>query len=74
MRGRWWGLAVTAVVVFLLAYIGLNYLDRGDEPTISYTEFSRQVQADNVSKIYSKGDAIQGEQGHAQRVPGGIGG
>ncbi|GGW19832.1 ATP-dependent zinc metalloprotease FtsH [Streptomyces capoamus] len=59
--GRWWALFATAVVVFVLAYLGLHYLGRGNEPTISYTEFSRQVGAGNVARIYSKGDAIQGE-------------
>ncbi|WP_333775118.1 ATP-dependent zinc metalloprotease FtsH [Streptomyces sp. IBSBF 3136] len=59
--GRWWGLFVTAVIVFLLAYVGLNYLGQGNEPTISYTEFSREVGDGNVAKIYSKGDAIQGQ-------------
>ncbi len=73
IRGRWWGLLVTAVVVFLLAYVGLTYLDRGDEPTISYTEFSRQVEAGNVSKIYSKGDAIEGELRSARDNPDGDG-
>ncbi|MGF0169890.1 ATP-dependent zinc metalloprotease FtsH [Streptomyces sp. Marseille-Q5077] len=73
MRGRWWGLLLTAVIVFLLAYVGLTYLDRGNEPTISYTEFSRQVDAGNVSKIYSKGDAIQGELKSARDNPDGDG-
>ncbi|MFJ7074488.1 ATP-dependent zinc metalloprotease FtsH [Streptomyces sp. NPDC098781] len=73
MRGRWWSLLVTAVVVFLLAYIGLTYLDEGDEPTISYTEFSRQVDDGNVDKIYSKGDAIQGELKSARDNPEGDG-
>ncbi|MGW5373263.1 ATP-dependent zinc metalloprotease FtsH [Streptomyces sp. NPDC004009] len=59
--GKWWGLLVTAVIVFLLAYVGLNYLGQGNEPTISYTEFSREVGAGNVATIYSKGDAIQGQ-------------
>lgn len=59
--GKWWGLLATAVIVFVLAYLGLHYLGQGNEPTISYTEFSRQVAAGNVAKIYSKGDAIQGE-------------
>ncbi|MEU1401196.1 ATP-dependent zinc metalloprotease FtsH [Streptomyces sp. NPDC005728] len=59
--GKWWGLLVTAVIVFLLAYVGLNYLGQGNEPTISYTEFSREVGDGNVAKIYSKGDAIQGQ-------------
>ncbi|OOQ48735.1 cell division protein FtsH [Streptomyces antibioticus] len=73
MRGRWWGLAVTAVIVFLAVYIGLNYLDSGDEPTISYTEFSRQVDEGNVEKIYSKGDAIQGQLKEAREDPDGDG-
>ncbi|MFI7503059.1 ATP-dependent zinc metalloprotease FtsH [Streptomyces sp. NPDC049687] len=72
IRGRWWGLAVTAVVVFLLVYIGLNYLG-GNEPTISYTEFSRQVDQGNVDKIYSKGDAIQGQLKKARDNPDGGG-
>ncbi|MFF4549281.1 ATP-dependent zinc metalloprotease FtsH [Streptomyces sp. NPDC001435] len=73
IRGKWWGLAVTAVIVFLLAYIGLNYLGQGNEPTISYTEFSRQVGDGNVAKIYSKGDAIQGELKTPQAKPSGGG-
>ncbi|MEU3617526.1 ATP-dependent zinc metalloprotease FtsH [Streptomyces sp. NPDC006872] len=72
-RGRWWGLAVTAVIVFLLVYVGLNYLGQGDEPTISYTEFSRQVDEGNVEKIYSKGDAIQGQLKQARDDPDGDG-
>ncbi|MGW7205246.1 ATP-dependent zinc metalloprotease FtsH [Streptomyces sp. NPDC054837] len=72
-RGRWWGLAVTAVIVFLLVYVGLNYLGGGDEPTISYTEFSRQVDAGNVDKIYSKGDAIQGQLKQSRDDPEGGG-
>ncbi|MFG2728755.1 ATP-dependent zinc metalloprotease FtsH [Streptomyces canus] len=72
-RGRWWGLAITAVIVFLLVYVGLNYLGGGDEPTISYTEFSRQVDAGNVDKIYSKGDAIQGQLKQSRDDPDGGG-
>ncbi|MEU6481607.1 ATP-dependent zinc metalloprotease FtsH [Streptomyces sp. NPDC047017] len=72
-RGRWWGLLVTAVVVFLLAYGGLSYYSSGSEPVISYTEFSRQVDAGNVSKIYAKGDAIQGQLKSARDRPSGGG-
>ncbi|MFE1311644.1 ATP-dependent zinc metalloprotease FtsH [Streptomyces sp. NPDC058755] len=71
--GKWWGLLVTAVIVFLLAYIGLNYLGQGNQPTISYTEFSKQVGDGNVAKIYSKGDAIQGQLKTAQSNPDGGG-
>ncbi|MFC5216198.1 ATP-dependent zinc metalloprotease FtsH [Streptomyces coerulescens] len=72
-RGRWWSLLATAVIVFLLAWVGLTYLDQGNEPTISYTEFSRQVDDGNVSKIYSKGDAIQGELKSSRDNPEGDG-
>lgn len=71
MRGGWWGLIVAAVVVFLVAYGALSYYTSTGEPTISYTEFGRQVNDGNVTKIYSKGDAIQGEVRTAQPKPGG---
>ena len=70
MRGGWWGLALTALLVFLIAYLGLSFFNEGDEPTISYTEFSKQVDDGNVTKIYSKGDAIQGQLKKAQDKPG----
>src|SRR5690349_2284369 len=73
LRGRWWGLLITAVIVFLVAYGGLSYYNTGNEPTISYTEFSRQVDAGNVSTIYSKGDAIQGQLRSARPKPSGGG-
>ncbi|MDQ1025818.1 cell division protease FtsH [Streptomyces umbrinus] len=70
MRGGWWGLALAALVVFLIAYLVLSFFNEGDEPTISYTEFSKQVDDGNVTKIYSKGDAIQGQLKKAQDNPG----
>ncbi|MER5290533.1 ATP-dependent zinc metalloprotease FtsH [Streptomyces pharetrae] len=73
MRGGWWNLAVAALIVFLIANLVLSFLGDGDEPTISYTEFSRQVDDANVSKIYSKGDAIQGQLKNARDRPGGDG-
>ncbi|MEV5725633.1 MULTISPECIES: ATP-dependent zinc metalloprotease FtsH [Streptomyces] len=73
MRGGWWTLAVAALIVFLIANLVLSFFGDGDEPTISYTEFSRQVDDGNVSKIYSKGDAIQGQLKNARDRPGGDG-
>ncbi|MEU6096117.1 ATP-dependent zinc metalloprotease FtsH [Streptomyces sp. NPDC047079] len=73
MRGGWWGLVVAAVIVFFVAYAVVSYYNRGNEPTISYTEFSRQVDDGNVKTIYSKGDAIQGQLKHAQSNPEGGG-
>ncbi|WP_406116855.1 ATP-dependent zinc metalloprotease FtsH [Streptomyces virginiae] len=71
MPGGWRGLILTALIVYLLANLVLSFFNEGDEPTISYTEFSRQVAAGNVSKIYSKGDAIQGELKAKQPLPDG---
>ncbi|MEU9995142.1 ATP-dependent zinc metalloprotease FtsH [Streptomyces sp. NPDC050848] len=71
MPGGWGGLILTALIVYLIANLVLSFFNRGDEPTISYTEFSKQVNAGNVTKIYSKGDAIQGELKNKQPLPDG---
>ncbi|MFJ6936418.1 ATP-dependent zinc metalloprotease FtsH [Streptomyces sp. NPDC101132] len=73
MPGGWRGLVLTALVVYLLTNLVLSFFDGGDEPTVSYTEFSKQVNDGNVSKIYSKGDAIEGQLKNKQPVPGGDG-
>ncbi|MFF1494071.1 ATP-dependent zinc metalloprotease FtsH [Streptomyces sp. NPDC058304] len=71
MPGGWRGLVLAALIVFLLANVALSYFNAGDEPTVSYTEFSKQVADGNVSKIYSKGDAIQGELKNKKPLPEG---
>lgn len=73
MRGGWWSLVLTALVVYLVANLILSFFNEGDEPTISYTEFSKQVDAGNVTKIYAKGNAIQGQLKKEQKNPGGDG-
>ncbi len=73
MRGGWWNPALAALIVFLIANLVLSFFNEGDEPTISYTEFSKQIEAGNVSKIYAKGDAIQGQLKKARDNPEGDG-
>ncbi|MFJ8142237.1 ATP-dependent zinc metalloprotease FtsH [Streptomyces sp. NPDC096013] len=73
MRGGWWSLILTALVVYLIANLILSFFNEGGEPTISYTEFSKQVDAGNVTKIYAKGNAIQGQLKKEQKNPGGDG-
>ncbi|MCF4140540.1 ATP-dependent zinc metalloprotease FtsH [Streptomyces sp. Tue 6430] len=73
VRGGWWSLILAALVVFLIALLVLSLYNKGDEPTISYTEFSKQVDAGNVSKIYAKGDAIQGQLRKGRDKPQGDG-
>lgn len=71
MPGGWRGLILTALIVYLITNLVLSFFNEGDEPTISYTEFSKQVANGNVSKIYSKGDAIQGQLKNKQPMPDG---
>ncbi|GGZ47328.1 ATP-dependent zinc metalloprotease FtsH [Streptomyces inusitatus] len=73
MPGGWGGLILTALIVYLIANLVLSLFGEGDEPTVSYTEFSAQVDAGNVAKIYSKGDAIQGQLTKKAPLPGGKG-
>ncbi|MEU7282731.1 ATP-dependent zinc metalloprotease FtsH [Streptomyces sp. NPDC045431] len=67
MPGGWIALILAAVAVFVLTNLALSYFGDGDGKTISYTEFSRQVTDGKVTKIYSKGDAIEGELENGQR-------
>ncbi|MFJ2819577.1 ATP-dependent zinc metalloprotease FtsH [Streptomyces toxytricini] len=71
MPGGWRWLVLAALLVFLVTNLVLSFFNEGDEPTVSYTEFSRQVAAGNVSKIYAKGDAIQGELKAKRPLPDG---
>ncbi|MFB7709538.1 ATP-dependent zinc metalloprotease FtsH [Streptomyces sp. NPDC056105] len=71
MPGGWGGLILTALIVYLIANLVLSFFNQGNEPTISYTEFSKQVADNNVTKIYSKGDAIQGQLKKEQPTPSG---
>jgi|UniRef100_A0AAU3I3I4 cell division protease FtsH len=73
LPGGWWSLALAALIVFLVANLVLSFYNKGSEPTISYTEFSRQVDDGNVTKIYAKGDAIQGQLKDSQEKPDGDG-
>ncbi|MFE3992779.1 ATP-dependent zinc metalloprotease FtsH [Streptomyces goshikiensis] len=71
MPGGWRGLVLAALIVYLVTNLVLSFFNEGDEPVISYTEFSKQVADGNVSKIYSKGDAIQGQLKAERPLPDG---
>lgn len=71
MPGGWIGLVLTALAVFLIAEALLNYFGGGVSTTVSYTEFNSQLGKGNVTKIYSKGDAIEGTLKAAAPKPDG---
>ncbi|WP_405805792.1 ATP-dependent zinc metalloprotease FtsH [Streptomyces sp. NBC_00210] len=73
MPGGWVGLALAVLVVYLIANLLLSAFNGGGQPTVPYTEFSKQVTAGNVSKIYAKGDTIQGRLKKEAPLPGGKG-
>lgn len=68
--GGWGGMILTALVVFLITDLVLSLFTGSRPTTISYTEFGLQLAADNISKIYSKGDSIEGQLKRKQDVPG----
>ncbi|MEV7359830.1 ATP-dependent zinc metalloprotease FtsH [Kitasatospora sp. NPDC091276] len=71
MPGGWMGLALTALVVFLISDLLLSFFGNAGATTISYTEFNNQLNKGNITKIYSKGDAIEGTLKSAQPKPDG---
>ncbi|MCQ4046089.1 ATP-dependent zinc metalloprotease FtsH [Streptantibioticus rubrisoli] len=71
--GGWGGMILTAVAVFLITDALLSFFGGPTSQSISYTEFSRQLGAGNITKIYAKGDAIQGELKTSAPVPSGKG-
>ncbi|MHA6763097.1 ATP-dependent zinc metalloprotease FtsH [Streptacidiphilus sp. PAMC 29251] len=68
-RGGWIRMVLTALVVFLLVDTLLNVFGSGGSTSITYTEFSKQLNAGQVSEIYAKGDSIQGKLKEAQPKP-----
>ena len=71
MPGGWTGLVLTALVVFLISDLLLSFCGNEGATTISYTEFNNQLNKGNITKIYSKGDAIEGTLKSAQPKPDG---
>ncbi|MDF3289190.1 ATP-dependent zinc metalloprotease FtsH [Streptomyces silvisoli] len=71
--GGWGGMILTALAVFLITDALLSFFGGPTSQSISYTEFSKQLGAGNITKIYAKGDAIQGELKSSAPVPSGKG-
>jgi hypothetical protein len=63
----WLWLIATWLLIFLLQSVFLP--QPADRTAISYTFFKEQVQAGNVAKITSRGEAVQGEFKAAVKEP-----
>jgi cell division protease FtsH len=69
-RSRWLRTLLVVVVGYALVFGLLTWQDRGNAVTVSYTEFTSQVQAGNVAEVFSQGDSIQGSLKAAAPSPG----
>ena len=71
-RGRGWrSLVVQLIVGYGLFFLLLTAQDRSGGPqTVSYTEFTEQVEAENVKEVFARGASIQGELREPAPLPG----
>jgi len=68
---NWFRLLAGLAAVYLLFFLFTTVQDQLDgEQAISYTEFSQQVQDQNVEEVFSRGDTIQGRLKTEQPIPG----
>jgi cell division protease FtsH len=67
---RWTKIAF-ALLIYTAFFGLLTMQDRLSDPeTVAYTEFKTQVEAQNVSEVFARGDSIQGELEKAAPIPG----
>jgi cell division protease FtsH len=71
-RPRWWKWVAWIVGGYLVLFLLTTMQDQlsGSEQTIAYTDFTAQVQKQNVAEIFSRGDTIEGRLKQAAEVPG----
>ncbi|MEU8224125.1 ATP-dependent zinc metalloprotease FtsH [Kribbella sp. NPDC048915] len=71
-RPRWWKWAAYIVGAYLVLFLLTTMQDQmsGAEQTIAYTDFTAQVQKQNVAEVFSRGDTIEGRLKEAAPVPG----
>ncbi|WP_017627347.1 ATP-dependent zinc metalloprotease FtsH [Nocardiopsis chromatogenes] len=70
-KAAWIRFFTTLAAVYLVVF-GLTWLTDGrGAATVPYTSFTRQVAADNVKEVYSRGETIEGTLKKARQVPGG---
>ena len=58
---NWKRILLWSVVFYFGSFLVFSFLDSANAPVaVSYTEFQAQVQAENVERIYARGDSIEG--------------
>ena len=68
---NWFRLLAWLAAVYLLFFLFATVQDQfGGAQAIAYTEFTAQVQDQNVEEVFSRGDTIQGRLKTEQPIPG----
>ncbi|GAA3102778.1 hypothetical protein GCM10020001_019850 [Nonomuraea salmonea] len=68
---NWWRFIVTLLVVYAGFFVVSSFVDSGSVETISYTEFTNQVNAKNVKDIYAQGLSVEGDLRSPAKNPDG---
>ncbi|MFI0418117.1 ATP-dependent zinc metalloprotease FtsH [Spongiactinospora sp. 9N601] len=68
-RINWWRFAVTLLAAYAVFFVISTFFDAGAMETISYTQFTKQVQAGNVKEVYAQGYSIEGDLKKAAADP-----
>ncbi|MFG2077537.1 cell division protease FtsH [Nonomuraea maritima] len=66
---NWWRFVVTLLVVYAAFFVVSSFVDSESVETISYTEFTKQVNAKNVKDIYAQGLSVEGDLRAAAKNP-----
>ncbi|WP_328589686.1 ATP-dependent zinc metalloprotease FtsH [Nonomuraea aridisoli] len=66
---NWWRFVVTLLVVYAAFFVVSSFVDNESVETISYTEFTKQVNAKNVKEIYAQGLSVEGDLRSAANNP-----
>ncbi|MDQ3264144.1 MAG: ATP-dependent zinc metalloprotease FtsH [Myxococcota bacterium] len=68
---KWWTFATRFLIAYAVIFGLLTIQDRMNGPqTISYSEFTRQVEAGNVTELFARGQSIQGQLKEVRPYPG----
>ncbi|MGW0805125.1 ATP-dependent zinc metalloprotease FtsH [Nonomuraea sp. NPDC002799] len=68
---NWWRFVVTLLVVYAGFFVVSSFVDSESVETVSYTEFTKQVNAKNVKDIYAQGLSVEGDLRTSAKNPEG---
>ena len=58
---NWWRFGLTLLAVYAAFFFISSFFDSAPVETVSYTQFTQQVDAKNVKEIYATGLSVEGK-------------